>query len=159
MSYFINLLQTFLGIKTDTQSTVTIANSIVESTPKIEKLRIKIIKNKIEEICQARRHREANDPNGYDVKESIMAISDYEEIALKIKVNTAEKYIKTLKINIAYARENCTFSGKHNGGKGTYASLQHTFTAWYEEEDLMYYSVSALLNIIAKQNSEKATVA
>lgn len=131
---------------------------MIESTPQIENLRIKIIKNEIENICKIRHERERSSINGYDVEESIMAISHYSSIALKIQVKTTDAYIKTLERNVAYARQNCLHPGEYNGAKSTYVDLQNNFTRWYEEENIKSYSRSKLLQIVAKQVNEKVNI-
>ena len=111
-----------------------------------EKLRLNIVRHKIQSMCEKKRHKEQNDPNGYDVQASCVAIADYENIALQIEANTAEAFLNVLTEKAEYAQQHCAFPGEFNGGKATYGSLQSDLQCWYEHK-LNNYSFIDLLMI------------
>lgn len=122
-----------------------------------EKLRLNIVRHKIQNMCEKKRQKEQSDPNGYDVQASCIAIADYQSIALNIKANSAEKFLERLNEKAQYAQQHCAFPGEFNGGKATYGSLQRELQYWYEHK-LIHYSLLELLMIVAYQrlvNSNK----
>ena len=122
-----------------------------------EKLKLNIVRNKVKTMCKQKYHKEQNDPNGYDVQASCIAIAEYQSIALNIKANSAEKFLESLNEKAQYAQQHCAFPGEFNGGKATYGSLQSDLQYWYEHK-LIHYSLLELLMIVAYQrlvNSNK----
>ena len=122
-----------------------------------EKLRLNIVRHKIQNMCEKKRQKEQSDPNGYDVQASCIAIADYENIALQIEARTAEAFLNVLAEKTQYAQQHCAFPGEFNGGKATYGSLQRELQYWYEHK-LIHYSLLELLMIVAYQrlvNSNK----
>ena len=111
-----------------------------------EKLKLNIVRNKVKTMCKQKYHKEQNDPNGYDVTASCVAIADYESLALQIEVNTAQAFLNVLAEKVEHAQQHCAFPGEFNGGKATYGSLQSDLQYWYEHK-LNNYSFINLLMI------------
>ena len=76
-----------------------------------EKLRLNILRHKVQTMCKQKYHKEQNDLNGYDVQASCIAIADYQSIALNIKANSAEKFLESLNEKAQYAQQHCAFPG------------------------------------------------
>ncbi|WP_028869862.1 hypothetical protein [Psychromonas arctica] len=109
-----------------------------------EKLRLSIVRNKVQTMCKQKYHKEQNDPNGYDVTASCVAIADYESLALHIESCTAEEFLNVLAEKSEYAQQHCAFPGEFSGGKATYGSLQNDLQYWYQHK-LINYSFTDLL--------------
>lgn len=124
----------------------------IKTISNIERLRLNIIHNQVTEICNQGVQAEINNPHGYDIKESLAAISHYRELASKIEANTVKEYMRILKYRVDIAQNNCSFPGEYSGGVGTYGSLQAKLSAWYEDE-LMQCSVDELMQLVQVSES------
>lgn len=60
-----------------------------------------------ESMYKQKLHKEQHNPSCYYVKESCIAIADYESLASRVKANTAAEFLTTLADKVEYAQHYC----------------------------------------------------